>query len=193
MSLSDLAALITIMVWPVVPLFWIPVHGLPGLIRRLGLLSYAIPLITWVPVAYLLFSVRGFLLVWKVDLPLFLTAGGWIFLAAGTGLHVWTGMLLGLRGLLGIPEILPKAPGRLVASGPFGVVRHPTYLAHTLMFMGIFLITGVGSLGVITVFDVAVINLFVIPLEERELAQRFGADYDTYRRRVPAFFPRLFP
>ena len=27
------------------------------------------------------------------------------FLAAGTGLHVWTGMLLGLRGLLGLPEI----------------------------------------------------------------------------------------
>jgi protein-S-isoprenylcysteine O-methyltransferase Ste14 len=31
----------------------------------------------------------------------------------------------------------------------------------------------------------------LIPMEERELAERFGPAYEEYRRRVPAIFPRL--
>jgi len=30
----------------------------------------------------------------------------------------------------------------------------------------------------------------IIPIEERELVARFGAEYEAYRRRVPALIPR---
>ena len=68
------------------------------------------------------------------------------------------------------------------------MVRHPTYLSHTLMLLGVFLVTGVASTGVVTVLDVLVVNTMIIPLEERELAARFGEEYEEYRKRVPSQF-----
>lgn len=189
--MSGLLALITIMVWPVVPLFWIPVHGFPKLFRRLGLLTYVAPLITWLPVACLIYIERSLLLSHKIVFPVAVVIAGIIFLIAGTLLHIWTGKLLSIWGLIGLPEISDAAKSRFVAEGAFSVVRHPTYLAHTMMFLGVFLITGVIALGIITIVDLLVINLVVIPLEERELLIRFGEDYRRYKEGVPGFFPRI--
>jgi protein-S-isoprenylcysteine O-methyltransferase Ste14 len=48
----------------------------------------------------------------------------------------------------------------------------------------------VTPLGVVTLIDVFVVNAMVIPLEERELSERFGTEYEEYRRKVPSrFFP----
>jgi protein-S-isoprenylcysteine O-methyltransferase Ste14 len=188
----DLLALITIIIWPVVPLFWIPVHCATKVFRRLGPLTYLMPLITWIPLAFFLYLHRAYLLSFKADFPVAVRIVGAVFLLLGTSLHIWTGNLLGLRGLTGLPEISPRAGGRLVTEGPFSVVRHPTYLAHTVMFLGIFLFTGVIGVGAVTLLDFIMINLVVIPLEDRELLQRFGKDYAWYKETTPGFFPRLF-
>jgi hypothetical protein len=47
---------------------------------------------------------------------------------------------------------------------------------------------GVAAVGIVALIDVLVINIIVIPLEERELAARFGAEYEEYRKRVPSRF-----
>ncbi|HET6513948.1 MAG TPA: isoprenylcysteine carboxylmethyltransferase family protein [Thermodesulfovibrionales bacterium] len=189
---TDSLALAAIIVWPVVPLFWIPVHCATGIFRRLGFLTYLMPLITWLPLAYFLYCQRYFLLKAKVSFPDTLRVAGALLLCLGTSLHIWTGKLLGLWGLVGLPEIGARSGGRLITKGPFSVVRHPTYLAHTMMFFGVFLFSGVIAVGIITLVDLLVINAFVIPLEDKELGERFGDDHRAYRRRVPAFFPRLF-
>jgi len=188
--LNDLIALITIIIWPVVPLFWIPVHGLSRIFKRLGLLTYTMPLTTWPPLAYLIYTQRDFLLHYKTELPLFINITGIVFLIAGTLLHLWTGKLLGLWGLMGLPEISTKAKSKLVTEGAFSVVRHPTYLAHTLMFLGVFLVTEVIAVGVITLLDLIIINVVIIPLEDKELLNRFGDDYRKYKEEVSGFFPR---
>ncbi len=188
--MREALALITIIIWPVVPLFWIPVHGLSRIFRRLGLLTYIMPLVTWLPLAYLLYQERGLLLRCQLDLPLGVNIIGLILLTAGTVLHLWTGKLLGLWGLIGLPEVSRRTDGRLVDSGPFSVVRHPTYLAHTMMFTGVFLMTGVVAVAIITALDFIVINLLIIPLEEQELEERFGEEYGQYRESVRSrFFP----
>lgn len=192
MTLIDLLALITIIVWPVVPLFWIPVHGLSKVFKRLGLLTYIMPVITWLPLAYLIYLNRASLLQFKIEFPIALNIVGILLLIIGTLLHVWTGLLLGLWGLIGLPEISTKIRGRLVTEGPFSVVRHPTYLAHTLMFSGIFFITEVIAVGIITLLDFIIVNILIIPLEEKELSIRFGEDYEVYKRNIPRFFPRIF-
>jgi protein-S-isoprenylcysteine O-methyltransferase Ste14 len=76
-------------------------------------------------------------------------------------------------------------------TGPYAVVRHPLYAALAVMAIGTALahpsvpvLAGTGGL---------VIGLGLKGLaEERVLRQTFGADWDAYARRVPAFLPRPF-
>jgi protein-S-isoprenylcysteine O-methyltransferase Ste14 len=192
MSPADLLAFITILMWPAVPLFWIPVHGFPKFFRKLELLTYVVPLVLWLPLAHLFFRYRDVLLGFRTDLPLLVKTAGLLLFCTGTVLHLWTGKLLGIKGLVGLPEISSKAESRLVMKGPFIVVRHPTYLAHTLLFAGVFLITGVVTVGIVTLLDFVIMNAVVIPLEDRELESRFGKEYEEYKKNVPGFFPRMF-
>jgi protein-S-isoprenylcysteine O-methyltransferase Ste14 len=192
MNPADLLAFITILVWPAVPLFWVPVHGFPKFFRKLDVLTYIVPLVLWLPLAYLVFLYRDVLLGVRVELPVMLRIAGLVLVGAGTILHLWTGELLGFKGLIGLPEISSKVKSRLVTNGPFSVVRHPTYLAHTLLFAGVFLITEVVAVGIVTLLDFIVINAVVMPLEDRELEDRFAKEYEDYKKRVPGFFPQLF-
>ena len=189
--MTDLLAIITIILWPVIPLFWIPVHGLSKIFKKLGLFTYIMPLATWLPFVYIIYQNRIFLLQFKIDLLVTLNIIGILLFVIGTLLHIWTGLLLGLWGLVGLPEISTLIKSRLVKEGPFSVVRHPTYLAHTLMFSGIFLMTEVLMVFILTLLDFILINFLIIPLEERELSIRFGEEYRLYIKNVPQFFPRL--
>lgn len=193
MKILDLLAFLTILIWPVVPLFWIPVHGLSRFFKRIGLLTYIIPPLTWIPIAYLVFRYKEELLTFRYGLPLIINLFGLLLIIIGTILHLWTGKLLSLWGLMGIPEVSKKLESRLVTEGPFGIVRHPTYLAHTVLFSGIFLLTEVLTVGILTLLDFIIVNLVIIPLEERELSERFGDEYREYRERVRyRFFPGLW-
>lgn len=185
----DLLAFMTIILWPIIPLFWIPVHGLSKIFKKLELLTYVMPLFTWLPLAYLIYRNKAFLLSWKIELPVSLHVLGIILLVMGTVLHFWTGKLLGLWGLIGLPEISKRIEGNLVTKGPFSIVRHPTYLAHTLIFSGVFLITGAVTVGIITFIDFLLVYVLIIPLEEKELSNRFGNDYNLYKKKVPKFLP----
>lgn len=181
------------MVWPVIPLFWIPVHGISRIFKRLGLLTYVMPILTWLPLAYLIYRYRDFLLQFRVYLPLSINIFGAFLMTTGSLLHIWTGKLLGFWGLIGLPEVFSRQKGRLVTEGPFSWVRHPTYLAHTVMFSGIFFMTEVITVGILTLSDFLIVNLLIIPLEEKELSVRFGKDYSVYKEKVPyRFFPGLW-
>ena len=150
-----------------------------------------LPFFTWLPLAFLIYQYGDSLLQAKLEFPMILTVPGLLLLITGSLLHVWTGKLLSLWGLIGLPEVYEVTSGKLIRTGAFSIVRHPTYLAHTLMFSGVFLITGVVTVGIITLLDFAVVRAFIIPLEEKELIRRFGNDYRNYKKEVPAFFPRF--
>jgi protein-S-isoprenylcysteine O-methyltransferase Ste14 len=89
---------------------------------------------------------------------------------------------------------LPLAPTRrLVVNGFNRYVRNPVYLGSLLIFCGEALLFGSLRLLVYTSVGWAGAAAFVRWYEEPALARRFGAEYDAYRRAVPAWRPRRHP
>ena len=93
---------------------------------------------------------------------------------------------------LGTPAPI-AAPERLVVGGLYRYVRNPMYVAILAALVGQALLLGqlglllyAAALGLISV-------AFVRWYEEPALTRRFGADYEAYRRAVPAWWPRLRP
>jgi len=97
---------------------------------------------------------------------------------------------LSWRTLFGAPELSADGHGgTLLTDGIYGHVRHPRYLEIVLGYLGYSLIANHLAAYVVTAFMIVAIAV-LIPLEERELAARFGEPYEAYRRRVPAVLPR---
>ena len=188
--MNDFLVVFAILFWIAIPLFWIPVHIATDFFRRLGLFTYVMPFVTWLPLAYIIYINRAFFLHSEIPLPAASRIAGALLLVPGAILHIWTIVLLGVRGIIGVPEISRQVHEDLVTNGPFAVVRHPTYLAHTLIFSGIFLITGAVSVGAVALIDSVVVNAVIVPLEEKELLERFGGSYEDYKRKVPS---EVFP
>ena len=82
---------------------------------------------------------------------------------------------------------------RLVVTGFNRHVRNPIYLAAMTIFVGEALLFGQLSMLVYTIAVWVGAVGFVRWYEEPALAARFGADYEAYRRAVPAWRPRLHP
>lgn len=89
---------------------------------------------------------------------------------------------------------MPVAPPpRLVVSGVNRYIRNPMYVGILLVIIGQALLF--GSLGLLIYAALAwvVVAAFVRWYEEPTLTHQFGADYQEYRRAVPAWWPRLRP
>lgn len=82
-------------------------------------------------------------------------------------------------------------PKRLVVCGVYQYVRNPMISGVCFVLAGETVFFGSACLGGwLAIF--AAINAVYIPfVEEPELIRRFGEDYETYRRNVPRWVPRL--
>src|SRR3712207_7568986 len=85
------------------------------------------------------------------------------------------------------------APERLVVGGVYRYVRNPMYVAVLAAIVGQALILGRLTLLLYAAAAWLVVAAFVRFYEEPTLVRRFGADYQGYRRAVPAWPPRLRP
>jgi protein-S-isoprenylcysteine O-methyltransferase Ste14 len=93
---------------------------------------------------------------------------------------------------LGTPAPV-AAPERLVVGGPYRYVRNPMYVAVLAVIIGQALLLGWPVLLLYAVTLWLITASFVRFYEEPELGRRFGAQYEAYRRGVPAWWPRLRP
>jgi protein-S-isoprenylcysteine O-methyltransferase Ste14 len=79
----------------------------------------------------------------------------------------------------------------LVTQGPYSLVRNPLYFFSFLGFVGVGLAFESLLLGVLMGGIFAVGHWPEVRREEERLAGLFGEAYEAYRRRVPAFLPRI--
>ncbi len=89
---------------------------------------------------------------------------------------------------------IPIAPTqRLVVTGFNRYVRNPMYLGLLTAIIGQALLFGQFSLLLYAAAGWIVTASFVHWYEEPTLVRQFGAEYEGYRRAVPAWWPRLHP
>ena len=110
--------------------------------------------------------------------PTWVRLAGVPLILGGLGVAVWAGRTLG-PALTAYPR--PSEEATLVERGPYGVVRHPIYVAGLLLFLGYGLLASVPATVGASVL--AVLWHFKAGVEERHLAERFPG-YADYRRRV---------
>jgi protein-S-isoprenylcysteine O-methyltransferase Ste14 len=88
----------------------------------------------------------------------------------------------------------PVAPTeRLVVGGLYRYLRNPMYVAVFATIVGQALVLGQPVLGVYAGVFAALVGAFVHWYEEPTLTRQFGAEYEAYRRAVPAWWPRRDP
>ncbi len=110
-------------------------------------------------------------------------------------LHVLSYVLIffGLAILGAAWQVLHRAQSahELAMSGPYQRIRHPQYAGFVLIMLG-FLMQW-PTIPTLLMFPILVFMYVRLGRrEERDAAAEFGANYERYAGKTPAFVPRLF-
>lgn len=79
-----------------------------------------------------------------------------------------------------------KTAGQLVTGGIFSISRNPIYVAFDLIFIGVFFMNGTWFFLIFGVLAILAIQSQTLR-EEKFLAQRYGDEYERYRRNTPRY------
>jgi protein-S-isoprenylcysteine O-methyltransferase Ste14 len=109
-------------------------------------------------------------------------------------LHLLSNIFIlgGLILLVAAWQVLYKAQRShtLAVTGPYGVIRHPQYVAFIAIMLG-FLLQWPTILTLAMFPILVVMYVRLARHEEREAVAEFGEQYVAYAARTPGFFPRL--
>jgi protein-S-isoprenylcysteine O-methyltransferase Ste14 len=114
---------------------------------------------------------------------------GAVLVAAGAFVLIRAFVQFVLEGIGTPAPVVPTE--RLVVSGLYRYVRNPMYLAVLSTIVGQGLVLGQPVLFVYGFVVAVAFVVFVAGYEEPTLRSRYGAEYEAYRRAVPAWWPRL--
>jgi protein-S-isoprenylcysteine O-methyltransferase Ste14 len=81
-------------------------------------------------------------------------------------------------------------PRHLVTNGPYHFVRNPQAIAMILMVTGEIIVVESVAIWIMLPLTLLYLELLVGPIEARELAKDFGAEYEEYVARVRKWIPR---
>lgn len=165
------------------------VFGLMATVIGIGLI---LPMVFWL-VAMAIDRAMGFQAVIPLPVSLILAAAS---ILVGVFWVTWAYSYLVFVGR-GLPfELFGKAvhPTRvLVTAGPYAYVRNPMVIGELFILLGVAFLARSPSGLLLVPLSTALVYLYLAEFEEKGLVRRFGADYEDYRRNVPAMVPRLTP
>lgn len=186
---------IDILTYPILS-FW------RGWLRRRGLLAWYLVEVVglWGGTTLVLFLLSPIWLGWNWGGALPLRIIGGIVLVISVAVGAWACLKMGWARLLFAGALFPpgagaeenRVPQRLVIEGPYRYVRNPLYVTDFSLILGTALLCGKWALILLAALYLLQLAL-QLPLEERELRQRFGASYRRYCQLVPRFVPKLHP
>jgi protein-S-isoprenylcysteine O-methyltransferase Ste14 len=121
------------------------------------------------------------------SMPLALRVVGALVTVAGAAFLIQAFVRFVVEGLGTPAPVAP--PERLVIGGVYRWVRNPMYVAVVVTILGQALLLGRWELVAWAALFWATTASFVRFYEEPDLAERFGSDYEEYRRLVRAWLP----
>jgi|APMed6443717190_1056831.scaffolds.fasta_scaffold96598_2 protein-S-isoprenylcysteine O-methyltransferase Ste14 len=121
---------------------------------------------------------------------------GWLNQFLGPALTVGGLALVGwsvrVQYVLGQGTPAPKvATQKLVTQGPYAYTRNPMTLGALFMYLGLGAWMGSGVVVLLTVIVFSALLTFIYFHETRELTERFGEEYLSYKKRTPFVWPRF--
>ncbi len=183
-------AVLVLISFPPALLFWLIVHPLIHFWRRMGLArSYTAIAVFYLGCVVGLFQLRRPLLAVEFGTNYWLIGLGALILAATAALAWQRQKQLTFRILVGVPELGPDShPQKLLTEGIYARIRHPRYVEAVVGILGYALIINYLAVYLIYILSLGAIYL-IVNLEEKELRERYGGEYEDYCRRVPRFIP----
>jgi len=171
-------------------LMWLVIHPFHKLLRHLSL-KWAY-LIVAVPLSLLAGTILWFrdaILATDYGTNYLLMALSAAPFALAVTIYLSHRKYLTLPIVVGVPELTGGQKGVLLTEGIYARMRHPRYVESVLWILGYALFTNYLALYLVFLLTLPVIHLIVL-LEEKELTERFGRDYEAYCRRVPRYIPK---
>jgi len=114
---------------------------------------------------------------------------GWILFCFFSLLGIYSGYTMSSIGT-GTPLPL-DCPNKLVIEGPYKLVRNPMAIAGIGQGICVGIITGSFSIVVYSLSGAILWHLFVRPIEEKDLEQRFGEAYLNYKTQIKCWIPNF--
>jgi protein-S-isoprenylcysteine O-methyltransferase Ste14 len=115
---------------------------------------------------------------------------GWLMLCVGGILSIRSVFTFGADNLTMLYVYHPEE-SRVVESSIYRILRHPVYAGALRVSIGLALINGNANSIAFIIFAPLLFFGWIRLVEEKELIERFGQSYLDYRKRTPAFWPRL--
>jgi protein-S-isoprenylcysteine O-methyltransferase Ste14 len=173
-----------------------------GWLRRRGLMAWYLIEVggLWGGTTLILLLLSPWWLRWGWSGTSSLQVLGWVLFVGSVVAGTWAVAKMGWARLLLAGALFPPGAGaqengvpqRLVVEGPYRYVRNPLYDGDFCLILGAALLTQSWALMLLAAIYLAQLAL-QLPLEERELRERFGIPYLRYCELVPRFVPRRRP
>lgn len=102
------------------------------------------------------------------------------------GVVMGIGLLVMAKGW----KLVHQAKGELVTSGIYSYMRHPQYFGLFLLTTG--MLIQWPTILTIVMWPILIFAYYRLAMrEEKQAIDQFGAEYEEYREKVPAFIPKV--
>jgi protein-S-isoprenylcysteine O-methyltransferase Ste14 len=172
-------------------LMWLVIHPIHKLLRPVGLVwAYLIVAVPLTLLAGTILWSRDVILATDYGTNYLLMALSVAPFALAMAIYLGHRKYLTLPIQVGIPELTSSQKGILLTEGIYSRIHHPRYVESVLWILGYALFTNYLALYLVFLLTLPVMHTIVL-LEEKELRERFGRDYEEYCLRVPRYIPKI--
>ena len=171
-------------------LFWFLIHPFISFWRKAGVRwTYVCVSLLCLGAAFGLYIISDRLLDYDLGMNLPLVCAGVLIITLAQSFGMRWREQLSLKTLVGLPELDPTGrPESLLTDGIYAVIRHPRYVEVSTGLVGWALLVNFPAVyGLVVVTWIAL--YIVVIIEEKELRDRWGEEYQEYCARVPRFIP----